>query len=161
MHFLKSPLTWALLALGIWLNCEYNYRFMQVFGVDAITTPMLFKQALLGSAVLVAIVCGLALLQGEKFEVSNESDSGKVNYAALIIGGVLVFGFVFNFVLNRDLLFVTTGEAHSGGQRSAPAQVGRPVYRDAQMRIRVPQRWLQPPRPAARYRNEGYRESSR
>jgi hypothetical protein len=114
MHFLKSPLTWALLALGIWLNCEYNYQFMQVNGVDAVTTPMLFKQALIGSAALVAVVCGLAMLRGEKFEVSDESDSGKIKYAGLIIGGVLLFGVIFNLALNKDLLFVTAGGAFSG-----------------------------------------------
>jgi hypothetical protein len=140
MHFLRSPLTWALLALGIWLNCGYNYRIMQVQGVDAVTTPMLFKQALIGSAVLVGIVCCLALLRGEKFELSSESDPGKINYAALIIGGVLLFGFVFNFVLNKDLLFITQGGAYAT-QRSAPARVeSRPVYGDSPIRARIPPR---------------------
>jgi hypothetical protein len=144
MHFLKSPLTWALLALGIWLNCEYNYRFMQIFGVDAVTTPMLFRQALIGSAVLVAIVCGLALLRGEKFELSNESDAGKINYAVLIIGGVLVFGFAFNFVLNKDLLFITQGGAYSSAPGSAHVQNDPPLYSDAQIRVRVLKRRLSP-----------------
>jgi hypothetical protein len=161
MHFLRSPLTWALLALGMWLNCEYNYRMMQVQGVDAVTTLMLFKQALIGSAVLVAVVCGLALLRGEKFELSNESDTGKINYAALIIGGVLLFGFVFNFVLNKDLLFITKGGAYSSAPRSAPVLNDPPIYSNTQIRVRAPQRRLQPPRPVVRYRNEGDRERYR
>jgi hypothetical protein len=133
MHFLRSPITWGLLGLGIWLNCGYNYRVMQVQGVDAITTPMLFQQALIGSIVLVAIVCGLALLRGEKFELSNESDSGKISSAALIIGGVLLFGFVFNFILNRDLLFITQGGRFAGDRgdefRRAPEASNGPHVR--------------------------------
>lgn len=113
MHFLRSPITWILLALGIWLNCGHNYRVMQYQGVDAVTAPMLFQQALIGSLVLVAIVCGLALLRGEKFELSNSSDSGKVSAASIIIVGVLFFGFLFNFALNKDLLFFTTGGAYA------------------------------------------------
>jgi hypothetical protein len=157
MHFLRSPLTWALLALGIWLNCGYNYRVMQVQGVDAVTTPMLFKQALIGSAVLVGIVCCLALLRGERFEFSNKSDHGKINYAVLIIGAVLLFGFVFNFVLNKDLLFITQGGAYSGAQRSTPARVeSLPIYGEAKMRVRIPPR--QERRPVVRYRGVEYRE---
>lgn len=130
MNFLRSPLTWILLAAGIWLNCGYNYRVMQTQGVDAVTTPMLLQQALMGSAILVGFVCGLALLRGEKFELYNQSDPGKINYAALIIGGVLVCGFVFNFILNRDLLFITQGGALSAGgndERSNGNTVRRPV----------------------------------
>jgi hypothetical protein len=156
MHFLRSPITWVFLALGIWLNCEFNYKQMQVGGVDSVTTPMLFRQALIGSAVLVAIVCGLALLRGEKFELSNESDPGKINYAALIIGGVLLLGFIFNFALNKDLLFITTGGVFSGERRSVPAKVRQPVYGSSQMRVRIPPR--QQRRPAVPYRGDEYRE---
>lgn len=97
MHFLKSPITWILLALGIWLNCEMNYKTMQYNGVDAVTTPMLFKQALIGSAVLVGICCVLALLRGEKWERELKEDySGKGKVALAIIIGVVVVGFIVN-----------------------------------------------------------------
>jgi len=113
MHFLKSPITWILLALGIWLNCGYNYRVMQVQGVDAVTTPMLFQQALIGSAVLVLIICLLALLKGERFTITDSFDPGNISAASVIIVGVLFFGFLFNFALNKDLLFFTQGGAYA------------------------------------------------
>jgi hypothetical protein len=113
MHFLRSPITWGLLILGIWLNCGYNYRQMQVGGVDSVTMPMLFQQALIGSVVLVLIICLLALLKGEKFTLTDSSDSGKISAASVIIVGVLFFGFLFNFALNKDLLFFTQGGAYA------------------------------------------------
>lgn len=102
MHFLKSPITWVLLILGIWLNCGYNYRVMQYQGVDAVTAPMLFQQALIGSAVLVAIVCGLALLRGEKFSVTEpgEKVGSKATTALLLIILVIVGGFLLNGGIN-------------------------------------------------------------
>lgn len=105
MRLLRAPLPWVLLAFGLWLNSRYNYGMMEAYGVEAVTTPMLFKQAFIGSATLIGIVCLIAWLRGEQFELYNSSDPGKFGNAAIIIVAVLGLGFFVNFALNRDLLF--------------------------------------------------------
>lgn len=102
MKFLRSPLTWILLALGIWLNCEFNYRQMQVGGPDAVTTPMLAQQALIGACILVAIVCGVASASGDKFTWTEpgENVDGTIGKLAVGVAIIVVIGFALNAAIN-------------------------------------------------------------
>lgn len=62
MYFVKSPWAWLIVAVGILINIAYNETQTIVTNLDG------FLQALIGSAVVVVIVAGIALLMGEKFE---------------------------------------------------------------------------------------------
>ena len=113
MTFLKRPLTWLLLVVGIDLTCEYNYRSWQDAGVPEVsgyqekqaimeeTTPTskLFLQALLGTSLLALIVVSLALANGEKWEAETDY-VGKGLIALVLIVCVIVGGVIVNGGLN-------------------------------------------------------------
>lgn len=128
MHFLKSPITWILLALGIWLNCGYNFRVMQTQGVDAVTTPMLSIQALIGSVICVAIIVGLALLRGERLEADTGAGLGQ-----LVLGGVIMVGvFIVGFLIVEPIINRVDPPAR------APQMAYDPPPMRRQMRVRAP-----------------------
>lgn len=102
MKFLRSPLTWILLALGMYLSIRSNNAVERQHGVDAIEAPYLIVQALIGTAILVAIVCGVASINGDKFTWTEEGEDsgGKAMMALKTVVGVIVLGFLLNAAIN-------------------------------------------------------------